>query len=48
VAAILVGTGQPIGPLVAVVTISIAAAALWWYLMFRESASDRSSGRATI
>jgi glycosyltransferase WbpL len=43
-AAILVGTGQPIGPLFSVVTISIAAGALWWYLMSRErkDASERT------
>lgn len=48
VAAILVATDQPIGPVAAVVTVSLAAGALWWYLMSRESASDRSSRRAAI
>lgn len=39
-AAILVATRQPIGGLVSIVTITIGAGALWWYLMSRESASD--------
>lgn len=52
VAAILVGTDQPIGPVAAVVTVSIAAGALWWYLMSRERATGAERGggapRATV
>jgi UDP-N-acetylmuramyl pentapeptide phosphotransferase/UDP-N-acetylglucosamine-1-phosphate transferase len=46
--AILVETHQPMAPLVSILTIAIAAAALWWSTSSRESASDRSSRRAAI
>jgi Fuc2NAc and GlcNAc transferase len=41
VAAILVATDQPIGPVVSIVIIALAAGMLWWYVMSRESASER-------
>ena len=48
VAATLVVVDHPIGRLVSGVMIPIAAGALWWYLMLRESGANGSSSRASI
>lgn len=42
VAGLLVATRQPIGPPVSVVTISLAAGALWWYVRRREGTRERA------
>lgn len=46
VAAILVETRQPIAPVASILTILIAAGALWWNLTSREAASMRPPSRS--